>query len=85
MEIEGFGDRAAPDHLVGEADLGQHMHAVRRDLQAAADPGGIGPRLEHFRVDAGLLQEDRRHGTGDAAADDQGFAVVSLMPCSMHP
>ena len=37
MKIEGFGDRSAADHLVGKPDLGQHMHAVRRDLQAAAD------------------------------------------------
>ena len=73
MEIERFADRSAPHHLLGEANFRQHMHAVRRDLQSAADSAGIRPRLEHLDIDAGLLQEDRRHRTGDAAADDQGL------------
>ena len=52
------------------------MHAVRRDLQAAADAGGVGPGLEHLGIDAGLFQENRRGRAGDAAADDQGFAGI---------
>ena len=74
IEIEGFGDRAAADHFVGEAKFGQHMHAVRRDLQAAADPLGVGPGFINLGVDAGLLQENRGDRAGDAGADDQGFA-----------
>lgn len=84
MEIEGLRDRSAPDHFVSQSDFGQHMHAVRCDLQAAADAGGMGPRLEHLDVDAGLLQEDRRHRTCDAAADDERFgssAHVLLHAC----
>ena len=74
MEIERFRDRAAADHLVGEANLGQDMHAVRRDLQAAADPGGVGPGLEQLDVDAGPLEKNAGRRTGDAGADDDGFA-----------
>jgi hypothetical protein len=74
IELEGFGHRTAADHLVGKADLGEHMHAVRRDLQAAADTGRVRPRLEQLRVDAGPLEEDSGDRTGDAGADDQGFA-----------
>jgi len=74
IEIEGFGNRAAADHLVGEADFGQYMHAVRRDLQPAANAGRVGPRFKHPRVDTGSFEKDGGHRTGNAGADDDGFA-----------
>ena len=58
IEFECIGDRATADHLVGEPDFGQHVHAVRRDLQAAADAGRAWPRLEHLRIDAGPFEKD---------------------------
>jgi len=74
QKFEGFADRARRDHLVGEADLGQHMHAVGGDLQAAADPGRIWPRLEQLDVKTCSLQEDCGDRAGDTGADDEGFA-----------
>ncbi len=74
MEIEGFGDRPAPDHVVGQPNLGQHVHAVRRDLQAAADAGGMRPGLEYLGLDADAPQQDRGDGPGNAGADDERFA-----------
>src|SRR5438094_323625 len=59
---------------VGPPDRVQHMHAVRGDLQATADAGRIGPSLINLGLDAGLAEEDGRHGAGDAGADDQRFA-----------
>jgi hypothetical protein len=83
-EIEGFGDRAAADHLVGEADLGQHMHAVWRNLQTAADAGRLRPRLEHLCIDTSSFEEDGADRTGNAGADDDGSAgslCHVLAPC----
>jgi len=77
MEIEGFRDRTAPDHVIGQSGLGQHMHAVRRDLQAAADAGRVGPGLEQLGLDAGALQKDTGHRAGNAGADDDGLARSS--------
>ena len=77
IEIECFRDRAAADHFVGEAGRGKHVHAVRRNLQAAADARGIGPSLEHLRLKTGLPQQDGGDGAGNAGADDEGFAGSS--------
>jgi hypothetical protein len=63
------------------------MHAVRRDLQATADPARVRPGLIYLGVDAGLLEEDRSDGAGDAGADDQGFAGTfghALLHASMR-
>ena len=84
MEIEGFRNRTAADHLVGKSDLGQHVHAVGRDLQPTADTGRGGPRLEQLGVDTGLAQKDRGHRTGNAGADDDGFASGWVMACSVY-
>ncbi|MHC2638411.1 hypothetical protein ACVJGB_001279 [Bradyrhizobium liaoningense] len=50
------------------------MHAVRRDLKAAADAFRIRPGLVDRGLDAGAAQQDRDDGPGDAGADDQGLA-----------
>jgi hypothetical protein len=74
IEVERFRDRAAADQLVRKADLVHDLHAVRRDLKAAADAFRIGPGLVDRGLDAGAAQQDRRDGAGDAGADDQGLA-----------
>ena len=74
IEVEGLRDRAAADQLVREPDLVHHMHAVRRDLEAAADALGVGPGFVDRGFDAGAAQQDRGNGPGDAGADDQGLA-----------
>ena len=74
IEIECFRDRAAADYFIGEAGRGKHVHAVRRNLQAAADARGIGPSLEHLRLETGFPEQDGCDGAGDAGADDEGFA-----------
>ena len=40
----------------------------------AADAGRVGPGLEHLRADTGSLEKDGGNRTGNAGADDDGFA-----------
>jgi len=50
------------------------VHAVRRDLQATADAGGMRPGLEQFGRDADFPEQDRGDGAGNAGADDERLA-----------
>ena len=53
---------------------GKKLPSVRRDLEAAANPFGVGPGFVDRGFDAGAAQQDRGNGPGDAGADDQGLA-----------
>jgi len=62
------------------------MHAVRRDLQTAANAGRVGPGFKQPGVDTSSLEEDADHRTGDAGADDDGLAGRfghALLPASV--
>ena len=74
QEVEGFADRSGADHFIRQSDLGQHVHAVGRDLQAPADAGRVGPGFEQLDVEPCALEEDRGDRSGDTGADDEGFA-----------
>ena len=58
--------------LVGDAELGQHAHAIGRDLEAAAHVVSEGVRFQDHRLDAGAGEEHGDGGAGDAAPDDDG-------------
>ena len=62
-------------HALGEPDLPERAHAVRPEVQAAADAdaAGIGGLLDHLDVDAGARERDRRREPADAGADDEGL------------
>jgi hypothetical protein len=77
VEIDRFADRAAAHQFGSDADLVEDMHAVGRDLQPAADPGRMRPRLEHLRVHAGALEQNGGDGAGDAGANDESLAGSS--------
>ena len=56
------------------AELVQGLDPVRAEREERALAGGAVAGLEDHRLDAGLLERQRRGGAGDAAAGDEGGA-----------
>ena len=71
-EVELARRCAGGGHPFGQAEGRQHAHAVRRNLETAANGGRLRMGFEDLRRDAGALQEQREGRPGDAAADDDG-------------
>jgi len=57
---------------IGKAQRLEDAHAVGGDLEPAADRGGLRIGFEDLRLDPAALEEQRRRGSRDAAADDDG-------------
>jgi hypothetical protein len=64
--------RARRGDPIGKAEGVQDAHAVGGDLEPAADRCRLRVGFEDLRLDPAALEEERRRGSRDAAADDEG-------------
>ncbi len=71
----------------GQAECRQHAHAVRRNLETAANGGRFRMGFEDPRREAGALQEQGDGRPRDAAADDEGamFLCHACQVTNAHP